>query len=64
MSYMDASDPDYENLKRAQEEIDKMISKANEKKRIADSLQKLIEVQNRVILPAGLSHGSLIKKGT
>lgn len=60
MSYMEPSDPDFENLKNAQEEIGKMIAKANEKKRIVDTFEQLLEVQNRLILPAGTN---LIKKG-
>jgi hypothetical protein len=57
---MDASDPDYDNIQKAQAEIGKMIAKANEKKRIVDNFQVLIEIQNRIILPAG---SNLIKKG-
>ena len=60
ISYMDASDPDYDNIQRAQAEIGKMIAKANEKKRIVDNFQVLIEIQSRIILPAG---SNLIKKG-
>lgn len=60
ISYMDASDPDYENIQKAQAEIGKMIAKANEKKRIVDNFQVLIEIQSRIILPAG---SNLIKKG-
>jgi hypothetical protein len=60
ISYMDASDPDYDNIQKAQAEIGKMIAKANEKKRIVDNFQVLIEIQSRIILPAG---SNLIKKG-
>jgi hypothetical protein len=61
ISYMDASDPDYDNIQQAQAEIGKMIAKANEKKRIVDNFQVLIEIQNRIALPAG---SNLIKKGS
>lgn len=57
---MDSSDPDFQNLQKAQEEIGKMIAKANEKKRIVDTFEQLLEIQNRIALPAG---NNLIKKG-
>lgn len=60
MSHMDPQDPDLVNLQKAQEEIGRVISKANEKKRIVDTFQQLLEIQHKIILPAGVN---LIRKG-
>jgi len=59
MSYMEPSDQDYRNLCKAYEEISKIIAKANEKRRVVDNFQVLVEIQNRIALPKGIT---LIKK--
>ncbi len=53
MSYMDDTNPDFINLKKAQEEINRIIELANEKKREADNMQKILSIQNRIIFPSG-----------
>jgi len=57
---MEPSDQDYRNLCKAYEEISKIIAKANEKRRVVDNFQVLVEIQNRIALPKGIT---LIKKG-
>jgi hypothetical protein len=52
LGYSDESYADYQDLKKAQEEINAIINGANEKKRISDNLQSIIKIQSRIEWPA------------
>ncbi|ELR12867.1 RhoGEF domain containing protein [Acanthamoeba castellanii str. Neff] len=67
LGYSDESYADYQDLKKAQEEINAIINGANEKKRISDNLQSIIKIQSRIEWPAQSLVNSMVpliaKKG-
>jgi hypothetical protein len=52
LGYSDESFADFQDLKKAQEEINAIINGANEKKRISDNLQSIIKIQSRIEWPS------------
>jgi hypothetical protein len=48
LKHTDEDHPDYENLRKAQVKIEAVVEYVNERKRLAENLQKILDVQKQI----------------